>query len=196
MKLTTKGRFAVTAMLDIAMNAGEACSPIPIAQVAQRQQISLTYLEQIFCRLRRAGLVESTRGPGGGYRLAAPAAEITIERIINAVDENMDTTQCGGEGTCQGGAACLTHHLWEDLNNVIERFLSGVTLESLVLAAEKKRSGHVQTVPAVIPVTSSAHSERVKTKKSLAKSTKAAKAVKEAQQATSAKTAQSVTQEF
>lgn len=152
MKLTTKGRFAVTAMLDIAMNAGEACAPIPIAQVAERQKISLTYLEQIFCRLRRAGLVESTRGPGGGYRLALAPGEITIERIIDAVDENMDTTQCGGEGTCQGGAACLTHHLWEDLNSVIERFLSGVTLESLVMAAHNKRSGHIQTVPAVIPV--------------------------------------------
>lgn len=153
MKLTTKGRFAVTAMVDIAMNAGESRAPIPIAQVAERQQISLTYLEQIFCRLRRAGLVESTRGPGGGYRLAAAPEDITIDRIINAVDENMDTTQCGGEGTCLGGAACLTHHLWEDLNGVIERFLSGVTLASLVDSAEARAHGaRVQTVPAVIPV--------------------------------------------
>ena len=178
MKLTTKGRFAVTAMLDIAMNAGEARSPIPIAQVAQRQKISLTYLEQIFCRLRRAGLVESARGPGGGYRLAAPASEITIERIINAVDENMDTTQCGGEGTCQGGAACLTHHLWEDLNNVIERFLSGVTLESLVKAANR-HPGQVQTVPAVIPVRGSPSQQRKKDK------TKAGRARKTATRAAS-----------
>lgn len=139
-------------MVDIAMNAGETHAPIPIAQVAERQQISLAYLEQIFCRLRRAGLVESTRGPGGGYRLAARPEEITIDRIINAVDENMDTTQCGGEGTCLGGAACLTHHLWEDLNGVIERFLSGVTLASLVNSAELHAHRSVQTVPAVIPV--------------------------------------------
>ena len=112
MKLTTKGRFAVTAMVDIAMRARESDAPVPIAQVAERQKISLAYLEQIFCRLRRAGLVESTRGPAGGYKLSEPASQITIDRIVLAVDENMDTTQCRGEGTCLGGAACLTHHLW------------------------------------------------------------------------------------
>lgn len=153
LKLTTKGRFAVTAMLDLAMRAEESDAPIPIAQVAERQKISLPYLEQIFCRLRRSGLVESTRGPGGGYRLADPAGAITIDRIINAVDENMDTTQCGGEGTCLGGASCLTHHLWEDLNGVIERFLAGITLEQLVAQA----AGHAHDpkhaeIPAVIPV--------------------------------------------
>lgn len=106
MKLTTKGRFAVTAMVDIAMRARESDAPVPIAQVAERQKISLAYLEQIFCRLRRAGLVESTRGPAGGYKLSEPASQITIDRIVLAVDENMDTTQCRGEGTCLGGAAC------------------------------------------------------------------------------------------
>lgn len=153
MKLTTKGRFAVTAMVDLAMQAHASDTPVPIAQIADRQKISLTYLEQIFCRLRRAGLVESTRGPGGGYRLAEPAGALTIDRIIDAVDENMDTTQCGGEGTCQGGASCLTHHLWEDLNGVIERFLSGITLERLVMEAEARRAtpGHAE-IPAVIPV--------------------------------------------
>lgn len=153
MKLTTKGRFAVTAMLDLAIQAEESDSPIPIAQVAERQKISLPYLEQIFCRLRRAGLVESTRGPGGGYRLAEPAQSITIDRIILAVDENMDTTQCGGEGTCLGGASCLTHHLWEDLNGVIERFLAGISLASLAAETEKHPgSGHSAQIPAVIPV--------------------------------------------
>lgn len=157
MKLTTKGRFAVTAMLDLAMQAEASGSPIPIAQIAERQKISLPYLEQIFCRLRRAGLVESTRGPGGGYRLAGPAAAVSIDRIILAVDENMDTTQCGGEGTCQGGAACLTHHLWEDLNNVIERFLAGITLADLVKEAEGHRHEDGRAaIPAVIPVKKSA----------------------------------------
>ncbi|MDO5530509.1 Rrf2 family transcriptional regulator [Sutterella sp.] len=162
MKLTTKGRFAVTAMVDLAMRAEECGSPIPIAQIAERQKISLTYLEQIFCRLRRAGLVESTRGPGGGYRLAEPAESITIDRIIIAVDENMDTTQCGGEGTCQGGASCLTHHLWEDLNNVIERFLAGVSLASLVAEAAHHHHGTETVIPAVIPVKNSAASDRGK----------------------------------
>ena len=153
MKLTTKGRFAVTAMVDLAMQARETNLPVPIAQIAERQKISLTYLEQIFCRLRRAGLVESTRGPGGGYRLGELAESLTIDRIIEAVDENMDTTQCGGEGTCQGGASCLTHHLWEDLNGVIEKFLSGISLASLVDAAEARKHapGHSE-IPAVIPV--------------------------------------------
>lgn len=153
MKLTTKGRFAVTAMLDIAIQTQASDAPIPIAQVAKRQKISMTYLEQIFCRLRRAGLVESTRGPGGGYRLAHPADAITIAQIVEAVDENLDTTQCGGEGTCQGGAACMTHHLWEDLNHVIESFLTGITLAALVKSAEERReNAHVQRVSAVIPV--------------------------------------------
>ena len=153
MKLTTKGRFAVTAMLDLAIQAEESDSPIPIAQVAERQKISLPYLAQTLCRLRRARLVESTRGPGGGSRLAETALSITIDRIILAVDENMDTTQCGGEGTCLGGASCLTHHLWEDLNGVIERFLAGISLASLAAEAEKHPgSGHSAQIPAVIPV--------------------------------------------
>lgn len=150
MKLTTKGRFAVTAMVDIALHQAEGGSPIPISQIAERQKISLSYLEQLFCRLRRAGLVESTRGPGGGYRLADVPERITIDRIIAAVDENLDTTQCGGGGTCQGGAACLTHHLWERLNGVIEGFLSSVSLASLVEEHEKRQEGHRQLIPAII----------------------------------------------
>lgn len=160
MKLTTKGRFAVTAMVDIALHQAEGSGPIPISQVAERQQISLTYLEQLFCRLRRAGLVESTRGPGGGYKLADLPERITIDRIIAAVDENLDTSQCGGSGTCLGGAACLTHHLWERLNGVIEGFLSDISLASLV-AEHEKRHGQRQSIPAVIGKTArSAESNR------------------------------------
>lgn len=156
MKLTTKGRFAVTAMVDIALHQAEGSGPIPISQIAERQKISLAYLEQLFCRLRRAGLVESTRGPGGGYKLSDVPERITIDRIIAAVDENLDTSQCGGTGTCLGGAACLTHHLWERLNGVIESFLSGITLASLV-AEEKHRKGKRQHVPAVIPTAKHEH---------------------------------------
>ena len=150
MKLTTKGRFAVTAMLDMALHAADRDQPMPLAQIAERQQISVPYLEQIFCRLRRAGLVESTRGPGGGYRLAGDPSTISVDRIIEAVDERMDTSQCGGEGTCRGGAACLTHHLWQDLNQVIFEFLSGITLTDLVARAQANAERRVQTVPAVI----------------------------------------------
>lgn len=140
-------------MVDIAMRERESDAPVPIAQVAERQKISLTYLEQIFCRLRRAGLVESTRGPAGGYKLAAPADRITIDRIILAVDENMDTTQCRGEGTCLGGASCLTHHLWEDLNGVIEEFLTSRSLARLIEEHEaRERGAHEVRIPAVIPV--------------------------------------------
>ena len=154
MKLTTKGRFAVTAMVDIAMRARESDAPVPIAQVAERQKISLAYLEQIFCRLRRAGLVESTRGPAGGYKLSEPASQITIDRIVLAVDENMDTTQCRGEGTCLGGAACLTHHLWEEL-------LASRSLECLIEEHEAREAAEAESsasvsIPAVIPVRKSA----------------------------------------
>ena len=161
MKLTTKGRFAVTAMVDIAMRARESDAPVPIAQVAERQKISLAYLEQIFCRLRRAGLVESTRGPAGGYKLSEPASQITIDRIVLAVDEIMDTTQCRGEGTCLGGAACLTHHLWEELNSVIESFLASRSLECLIEEHEAREAAEADSsasvsIPAVIPVRNSA----------------------------------------
>ena len=149
MKLTTKGRFAVTAMVDIAMRARESDAPVPIAQVAERQKISLAYLEQIFCRLRR------------GYKLSEPASQITIDRIVLAVDENMDTTQCRGEGTCLGGAACLTHHLWEELNSVIESFLASRSLECLIEEHEAREAAEADSsasvsIPAVIPVRKSA----------------------------------------
>ena len=148
MKLTTKGRFAVTAMVDLALH--EASAPISLTQISERQQISVAYLEQIFCKLRRAGLVASVRGPGGGYRLGDAADRITVGSIISAVDEDIDATQCRGDGTCHGGASCLTHHLWEDLNTLTKKFLDGVTLASMVKAHEE-RHGH-QVVSAVIPV--------------------------------------------
>lgn len=130
MKLTTKGRYAVTAMLDLAIHAND--SPIPLADISQRQGISLSYLEQLFARLRRQGLVKSARGPGGGYRLNRVADDITIVEVLNAIDENIDATRCGGRGDCQDGQACLTHDLWFDLSKQISNFLSGISLGELV----------------------------------------------------------------
>lgn len=130
MRLTTRGRYAVTAMLDLALNA--APKPVPLGDIAERQGISLAYLEQLFARLRRRGLVASVRGPGGGYRLSEPLEAISIARIIAAVDEQLDATRCGGSGRCQDGHQCLTHDLWTDLSARIESFLGEHTLASLV----------------------------------------------------------------
>ncbi len=130
MRLTTKGRYAVTAMLDLAIHATE--SPVPLAEISQRQGISLSYLEQLFSRLRRQGLVDSARGPGGGYRLARPAREIAVVDVINAIDENVNVTRCGGKGDCQDGEPCLTHELWCDLSKQIHDFLAGIDLAQLV----------------------------------------------------------------
>ncbi len=129
MRLTTKGRYAVTAMADLAVRAVD--QPTPLSEIAERQAISVTYLEQLFGRLRRAGLVESARGVGGGYRLARPASEIAISEIVTAADESIDTTACGATGTksCRGdGARCLTHDLWDALGREIRTFLDGVSL--------------------------------------------------------------------
>lgn len=130
MRLTTKGRFAVTAMVDLASRGGYA--PVTLAGISERQQISLSYLEQLFGKLRRAGIVESVRGPGGGYCMARPAGEVTVAEIINAVDEFVEATQCGGEGDCRDGKPCLTHELWMGLNKTINDYLSQVTLKQLV----------------------------------------------------------------
>ena len=130
MKLTTKGRYAVTAMLDLALHDGKG--PINLADIARRQEISLAYLEQLFAKLRRNSLVDSSRGPGGGYRLKRPADEISVRDVINAVDEPVDATRCGGQQNCQGDLRCLTHDLWTDLSNQISTFLNGVTLGELV----------------------------------------------------------------
>lgn len=134
MRLTTKGRYAVTAMLDLALNAREA--PVSLADISERQGISLSYLEQLFAKLRRNDLVSSVRGPGGGYQLAREAAAIQIVQVIDAVDESVDATRCKGKGNCQGGETCLTHYLWCELSERIHDFLSDITLGSLIQRAE------------------------------------------------------------
>ena len=130
MRLTTKGRFAVTAMLDLALQNTD--KPVTLADISERQGISLSYLEQLFSRLRRNGLVKSVRGPGGGYRIAKNQAEITISEIITAVDEQIDATQCGGQENCHDERRCMTHDLWASLNDKILEYLSGVSLTDLV----------------------------------------------------------------
>lgn len=133
MKLTTKGRYAVTALLDLALHDKQG--PVCLSEIAARQDISLPYLEQLFTRLRRQGLVASTRGPGGGYNLARTPASIAVADIIAAVDESFDATRCGGEQDCHGGQPCLTHHLWADLSREVHRFLNSVSLEQLMHSA-------------------------------------------------------------
>lgn len=130
MRLTTKGRFAVTAMLDLAMH--EHDKPVTLAGISERQSISLSYLEQLFSRLRRNGLVKSVRGPGGGYRLAKAKDQIAVSHIISAVDELIDATQCGGQENCHEERRCMTHDLWTSLNSKILEYLSGVSLADLV----------------------------------------------------------------
>jgi Rrf2 family iron-sulfur cluster assembly transcriptional regulator len=130
MRLTTKGRFAVTAMLDLAINAKEG--PVTLANIAERQKISLSYLEQLFSKLRRSELVDSVRGPGGGYRLANSADATTVAQIVVAVEEQMDSRQCEGKENCMGEKRCMTHDLWQSLNDNVLEFLSGVTLAQLI----------------------------------------------------------------
>ncbi len=131
MRLTTKGRFAVTAMIDLALRHGTG--PVTLAAISQRQQISLSYLEQLFGKLRRNDLVESTRGPGGGYSLGRKAADITVADILTSVDEPIDATQCAGKENCLGEAGrCMTHDLWTALNERMVAFLDSVKLQDLV----------------------------------------------------------------
>ena len=131
MRLTTKGRFAVTAMIDLALRQGSG--PVTLAAISQRQQISLSYLEQLFGKLRRNDLVESTRGPGGGYSLGRKAGDITVADIITSVDEPIDATHCGGKENCLGDAGrCMTHDLWTSLNERMVEFLDSVNLQTLV----------------------------------------------------------------
>jgi Rrf2 family iron-sulfur cluster assembly transcriptional regulator len=131
MRLTTKGRFAVTAMIDLALR--QASGPVTLAAISQRQQISLSYLEQLFGKLRRNDLVESTRGPGGGYTLSRPAQQISVADIILSVDEPLDATQCGGKENCHGeNNRCMTHDLWSTLNQHMVDFLASVNLQKLV----------------------------------------------------------------
>lgn len=141
MRLTTKGRFAVTAMLDLALHGAQG--PVTLAGISERQKISLSYLEQLFGKLRRHELVESVRGPGGGYHLAREASRVTVAEIVCAVDETLDSTQCGGRENCQENHRCMTHDLWEELNATVYGFLKGVTLAQLV---EKQRTRTVSVV--------------------------------------------------
>ena len=130
MRLTTKGRYAVTAMLDLALHHEDG--PVTLAEIAKRQGISLSYLEQLFAQLRRRGLVSSTRGPGGGYRLGSDADKIVVSDVIRAVDESVDATRCGGKQNCHEHGRCLTHDLWEDLSARIQDFLSDIDLAQLI----------------------------------------------------------------
>ena len=130
MRLTTKGRFAVTAMVDLAMR--QSRGPVTLAAISERQHISLSYLEQLFGKLRRRKLVSSVRGPGGGYNLAQPAAGISVADIVTAVDEPLDATQCGGKENCADDKRCMTHDLWATLNTKMHEYLSSVSLADLV----------------------------------------------------------------
>ena len=130
MKLTSKGRYAVTAMLDVSLHSQRG--PVSLADISERQDISLSYLEQLFSRLRKEQLVESVRGPGGGYKLGRLAAEISVGEVIRAVDESVDATRCHGLSDCQGGVRCLTHNLWEGLSERISLFLDNITLGELM----------------------------------------------------------------
>ena len=130
MRLTTKGRFAVTAMIDLGLNGGER--PVTLSAISERQNISLSYLEQLFAKLRRHGIVESVRGPGGGYCLARAAAKISVADVIIAVDEPLDATQCGGRENCKSEHRCMTHELWSTLNRKMLDYLASVNLAELV----------------------------------------------------------------
>ncbi len=136
MRLTTKGRYAVTAMLDLALHADKG--PVALADISERQGISLSYLEQLFAKLRRNELVSSVRGPGGGYRLSRSGSTIHVAQVIDAVNETVNVTRCNGNGGCQDGHNCLTHQLWCDLSQQIHDFLSGITLADLVIQNQAK----------------------------------------------------------
>jgi len=149
MRLTTRGRYAVTAMVDLALHGDHG--PVSLADIANRQQISLAYLEQLFARLRKGGLVCSIRGPGGGYRLSERGLDIAVVDIINAVDESLDATRCGGGSDCQDGQTCLTHELWSDLSSRIHAFLKGVTLGQIIDRPEIQAVGRRQWAQAALP---------------------------------------------
>lgn len=142
MRLSTKGRYAVTAMIDLALHQNERL--VSLAEISEVQNISLSYLEQLFSRLRRYEIVEGVRGPGGGYRLAREADDISIADIINAVDEKLDATRCSGHENCQGGRKCITHELWFDLSQRIYGFLHDLSLADVVESSEVKRLSMAQ----------------------------------------------------
>ncbi|MEH6357468.1 MAG: Fe-S cluster assembly transcriptional regulator IscR [Pseudomonadales bacterium] len=142
MRLTTKGRYAVTAMLDVALHSENG--PVSLSDISTRQDISLSYLEQLFSKLRRGGLVTSVRGPGGGYQLARSLEEICVAEIVDAVNESVDATLCNGDNNCQNGHACLTHNLWDDLSHQIHNFLSNISLKDLVERREVRAAASFQ----------------------------------------------------
>ena len=139
MRLTTKGRFAVTAMVDLALR--DSAGPVTLAEISSRQKISLSYLEQLFGKLRRHSLVDSVRGPGGGYRLGRDIGRISVADIILAVDEPIDATQCAGKENCRDEQKCLTHDLWATLNDHIFGYLESVTLRQLVESQRAREAG-------------------------------------------------------
>lgn len=162
MKLTSKGRYAVTAMLDVALHA--TTGPVSLADISERQGISLSYLEQLFSRLRKHGLVSSVRGPGGGYRLGLCSAKITVADVITAVDESIKATRCNDKGNCQNGEQCLTHSLWNDLSNRIEEFLQNISLAELVEQKDVKKVSERQDEQHVIHIGNSSLASLVSTK--------------------------------
>lgn len=152
MRLTTKGRYAVTAMLDLAIHAQEG--PVSLSDISVRQGISLSYLEQLFSKLRKNDLVSSVRGPGGGYQLSRDAVAINVAEVVDAVNESMDATRCNNRGDCQEGEQCLTHHLWLDLSDQIHDFLTGINLQQLIqrneiqVTAQRQRQAADQRIQA------------------------------------------------
>lgn len=160
MKLTTRGRYAVTAILDVALHSGKG--PVPLADVAERQNLSLSYLEQLFARLRQHGLVRSNRGPGGGYRLSRPADAISVAEVILAVDEQVDVTRCGGLVNCNQDSRCLTHDLWVELSQQVYQFFSSRSLADVLERVRTARgdaewlralgAGQIRTAQRRIPI--------------------------------------------
>jgi len=153
MRLTTKGRFAVTAMADLAERHGHG--PVTLSSISERQKISLSYLEQLFGKLRKHNIVVAVRGPGGGYYLARPAAMISVADIIVAVDEQMDATLCGGKGDCNDNKQCTTHDLWMGLNKILHKYMEGVNLQQLV-------DNYAKSGAESAPVTMSHHKSNAK----------------------------------
>lgn len=149
-RLTTKGRYAVTAMLDLAYHSNQ--KPVTLTDIAKRQSISLSYLEQLFARLRRAGMVAGVRGPGGGYQLSRAASDINIADIITAVDEVVDSTKCGGKENCQNNQPCLTHDLWMGLSEQIRGYLAGISLYDLLQRRSVQQVAERQDSQAAQPV--------------------------------------------
>lgn len=138
MRLTAKGRYAVTAMLDLSVNYD--LGSITLADISERQSISLSYLEQLFSKLRKHDLVSSARGPGGGYKLSRPAVDITVFDVICAVDERIDSTACKGKNDCRDGEMCLSHHLWCSLSTQIQSYLEGITLGQVLTDYQKSKT--------------------------------------------------------